>query len=305
MIHFAFDSYDFDKSGTLDTREAFRMIRDAYDGEKHMNTATMAALSRVKTWDGGECNKQQFVEFVRKNESALYPILTLQREIRKCVVGENFWLQISKHLQKKMNKGTPFTLNYCMQAATGKSWNEASELVQKIDAKKKRCAGGTILREKAKPVKVVKDDYKTKSVKHLLQKGQKKFQNPTNNRKVAPSTSPASPKAPGWTASVTARSTSRGPTSRSTQRSTQRSILRSDRTTNRSTKRADRTDRKPLKLNSARTQRSAWVATDRNRKINSARSSSRSKSPKKGSGKKPKTSKLDTIRSQQTIVVDT
>lgn len=109
MIKFAFDLYVQEKGSDvreLRWEEAFGMLLDSYGGEKKMPSNVLRTVRELQQkyedcvvdayLDGEEnvtmgMNKSTFVDFVQRHMSVFWPVLTLQREIKKKIVGEGFW----------------------------------------------------------------------------------------------------------------------------------------------------------------------------------------------------------------------
>eukprot|EP00939_MAST-03C_sp_MAST-3C-sp1_P001181 g1181.t1 len=113
MIRFAFDVYDTKRTRYIGWDEISTMLIEAYAGERHMTKSVNRALEQIKDryeeatldafLDGIEnaklgMNKTQFGHFVRANMATFFPLFTLQREIKKKIVGESYWKRINEDL---------------------------------------------------------------------------------------------------------------------------------------------------------------------------------------------------------------
>jgi len=113
VIRFAFDIYDTDNSRYLGWEEVSTMLIEAWGGERHMTKSVADAVKYLRNQfedalldyflDGRATfgmNKRQFGDFVRSNRATFFPLFTLQREIKRLVIGEKFWQQKNEDLDE-------------------------------------------------------------------------------------------------------------------------------------------------------------------------------------------------------------
>jgi serine/threonine-protein phosphatase 2B regulatory subunit len=137
LVRFAFDMFDVDNGGSIDraeVRQLYRLVK----GKRSNPTAKVRMKGKKKTMaqeadelmdkmdkDGdGEIDFAEFEVFEKKMSSLLYPAFTLQREMRKNIIGEGFW-----------NKATDLRIKY----AKGQDLIELNHKLQtgsKLDRKK-------------------------------------------------------------------------------------------------------------------------------------------------------------------------
>lgn len=99
LLYFIFDVYDSDESGRMNYVEFRSMMLEAYGHRKRMSSNVIETMKRVEHDNVEEFmdwTKIQFVQFVNKNRSVFWPLFSLQAEMRRKIVGVNFWLNVVK-----------------------------------------------------------------------------------------------------------------------------------------------------------------------------------------------------------------
>jgi|TARA_B110000091_G_scaffold178563_1_gene194392 serine/threonine-protein phosphatase 2B regulatory subunit len=137
LVRFAFDMFDHDHGGSIDrseVRQLYYMVkgkekkhsnRNTGRGKRKTTSEEADDLMNKMDKDGdGQIDFAEFEIFEKKMSSLLYPAFTLQREMRKNIIGEGFW-----------NKATKLRLQY----AKGQDLIEMNHKLQtgeKLDRKK-------------------------------------------------------------------------------------------------------------------------------------------------------------------------
>merc|ERR1740130_2229065 len=163
-MRFAFDLYDEDGGQLLGQDEVVTMLLEAYGGERHMpkhvykivnNLRRKFEEAKLEGRDSGEdsdMTKPDFVSFAYKNLSIFFPILTLQKELKVKILGENFWTKKNRELDKKQGKEREISFSFLKKIAKLKPFD--------IDAQNGSmdAAGGAgslnqMLNERSEPIK--------------------------------------------------------------------------------------------------------------------------------------------------------
>ena len=97
---FAFDLYDSDSSGYIETHEVERMMRDIYGKKMGNNALAQKVLRQLEGASGAqrsedgeevEISVAQFEKFSRTHPAMLYPAYTFQWNLQRKVLGPGFW----------------------------------------------------------------------------------------------------------------------------------------------------------------------------------------------------------------------
>ena len=101
---FAFDLYDTDASGRIETAEIENMLKEVYGREGYEKNQHAAKLmARI---NNQVCSKtdhcvtlEAFSQFSADNPAMLFPAFEMQRKIQKAVLGVSFW---AAHLDRRL-----------------------------------------------------------------------------------------------------------------------------------------------------------------------------------------------------------
>ena len=114
LIRFAFELYDEDGSGAIDTDEMSNMLKDVY-GKKALKTNKQAQFVLEKISIMGEQSTGDmevsyplFEDFCNKHPALLFPAFHLQLTLQTKIIGRRFWegLEAKKaEIQNKVKKG--------------------------------------------------------------------------------------------------------------------------------------------------------------------------------------------------------
>lgn len=108
LVRFAFDMFDVDHGGSIDraeVRQLYRLVKGKKTsnrskvGRKKQKTTSEEADALMDKMDkdgDGQIDFAEFEIFEKKMSSLLYPAFTLQREMRKNIIGEGFWAKATK-----------------------------------------------------------------------------------------------------------------------------------------------------------------------------------------------------------------
>ena len=104
LIRFAFELYDEDDSGFIDTSEMEGLLRDVY-GKRALKTNRHAVfvLEKIKTIGGGadmEIPYRTFLGFANQHPALLFPAFHLQFGLQQKILGSKFWESMEKRRRK-------------------------------------------------------------------------------------------------------------------------------------------------------------------------------------------------------------
>lgn len=99
LISFAFDVYDADRSGTIDTTEFGSMLKEVYGEKMKTNSHAIKIQEKIKNFSGispGQVSKHEFVSFCRTHPALLFPTFQIQKSLQQSVCGEHFWDRLGR-----------------------------------------------------------------------------------------------------------------------------------------------------------------------------------------------------------------
>lgn len=113
LIRFAFELYDADSSGAIDTDEMSNMLKDVY-GKSALkkNKQAQYVLEKISILGEQATGDMEvpyplFEDFCNKHPALLFPAFILQSTLRNKIIGERFWKRLEskrESLQKKVRK---------------------------------------------------------------------------------------------------------------------------------------------------------------------------------------------------------
>ena len=98
LISFAFDLYDLDNSGSIDTNELTQMLAEVYGERVENNTYAQNIKKKIKSYSGvvpGQISKPEFVKFAQSHPALLFPSFQVQRKLQQKAIGESFWNRLA------------------------------------------------------------------------------------------------------------------------------------------------------------------------------------------------------------------
>ena len=98
LISFAFDLYDLDNSGSIDTNELTQMLAEVYGDRVENNTYAQNIKKKIKSYSGivpGQISKPEFVKFAQSHPALLFPSFQVQRKLQQKAIGESFWNRLA------------------------------------------------------------------------------------------------------------------------------------------------------------------------------------------------------------------
>jgi hypothetical protein len=117
LVRFAFDMFDVDHSGSIsraEVRQLYRLLKGKSGtqvgqrrkkGKKKSTEQEADDLMNKIDKDGdGEITFEEFEKYEKKLASLLYPAFNLQREMRKNIIGDGFWIKATEN-RKRYAKG--------------------------------------------------------------------------------------------------------------------------------------------------------------------------------------------------------
>mmetsp|Transcript_12201 Transcript_12201/g.18429 ORF Transcript_12201/g.18429 Transcript_12201/m.18429 type:complete len:355 (+) Transcript_12201:111-1175(+) len=107
---FLFDLYDLDKNGSLDRSEATIMIMEIYGPEKYVNKDTQKLMDTMYKLTNKLVHMNIFWEYVSSNPKVLGPAASIPRDIRKRVLGEKIWDELTEHRMNTLCRSKYFAL---------------------------------------------------------------------------------------------------------------------------------------------------------------------------------------------------
>lgn len=96
LVFFAFDLYDKDGSGTLESDEIAVMCRDVYGPSFLHNRLALNIVQKVRFMNSvldhqGEIDVLRFSKFCETHPGLLFPAFSFQRKLQQTFLGETFW----------------------------------------------------------------------------------------------------------------------------------------------------------------------------------------------------------------------
>ena len=130
LVRFAFDMFDVDHSGSIsraEVRQLYRLVKGKSGNiskggqlrvkKKKTTTAQQAdeLMDKMDKDGDGEITFDEFEKFEKKMSSLLFPAFTLQREMRKNIIGEGYWNKATQLRQKYAKGQDLIELNHKLQ----------------------------------------------------------------------------------------------------------------------------------------------------------------------------------------------
>uniref|UniRef100_A0A7S1UAP5 EF-hand domain-containing protein n=1 Tax=Phaeomonas parva TaxID=124430 RepID=A0A7S1UAP5_9STRA len=118
---FAFDLYDRDGSGEIDTCEVEEMLQDIYGAEWKAHQPArrvMNSVERLRLEEGEEevcITPATFSSFTKHHTELLRPAFRMQRILQEKICGVDFWKKCSSERQE-IGNGKYITVNHILQA---------------------------------------------------------------------------------------------------------------------------------------------------------------------------------------------
>ena len=117
LVRFAFDMFDVDHSGSIsraEVRQLYRLLkgksgtqvgqRRKKGKKKSTHQEADELMNKIDKDGDGEITFEEFEKYEKKLSSLLYPAFNLQREMRKNIIGDGFWLKATEQ-RKRYAKG--------------------------------------------------------------------------------------------------------------------------------------------------------------------------------------------------------
>ena len=94
---FAFDLYDGDRSGIIESSEIKRMLQDIYGKDKFAtNPYAKAIIAKLKSLSSDFLmNINEFRQFSDSYPALLFPAFEVQMKIQDNILGREFWMHCS------------------------------------------------------------------------------------------------------------------------------------------------------------------------------------------------------------------
>ena len=103
MVKFAFDLFDRDGSGSMDTREVVDMV-ELVLGKTKRNKTVKDFINKLDKDGSGDVSLDEWYDMNRRCQSLLMPAWELQRKLRHRVVGPIYWERATRTRLNKVGK---------------------------------------------------------------------------------------------------------------------------------------------------------------------------------------------------------